>query len=335
MRPKNNSVVYRPDLGVIVTEYATDINAQPIGLRVLPLFPTSMQSSSFPVIPKEALLSAPDVSRAPRGKYPRGDWEYERGKYDTAEKGWEEPIDDAERKLLEGEAPTGLADHIATQRAWGHIMRGQEKRIATTVFNATNFTPHAITNEWDDAANATPIDDINAGNLSVRSACGMLPNALIIAYSTFLNLKNCDQVVDRLKYTFPGIDINKMTSAQLAEIFNVPQVLIGSGVYNSAGKGQDANVVDLWDNEYAMLTRIATPGSRDMTEACIGRTFLWTEDSPENPVVEAYREESSRSDVIRVRHNVGETLIKSYTDAGAVVSDIAASVSYLFSNVTT
>lgn len=335
MRPKTNAVVYRPDLGAIVMEYAMDIDDQPIGLRVMPLFPTTQQSATFPVIPKEALLSVPDVDRAPRAAYPRGDWEYERGKYDTSEKGWEEPIDDTERKLLEGETNPGMADHIATQRAWGHIMRGQEKRIATMVFNATNFTAHAVTNEWDDASNATPIDDVNTGLLSVRSACGMVPNALIIAYSTFINLKNCDQVVDRLKYTFPGIDINRMTSAQLADIFNIENVLVGSGVYNSAKRGQDASIADLWNNEYAMLTRIASPGSRDLTEPCIGRTFLWSEDSPQNPVVESYREEQTRADVIRVRHNVGETLIKSVDSSGTTVSNIASAVSYLFSNITT
>ncbi len=335
MRPKGNATIYRPDLGAIVMEYVEDIVSQPIGLRVMPLFPTTEKSSTYPVIPAEALLETPDTSRAPRGLYNRSDWEYERGKYITSEHGWEEPVDDTERALLEGEASPGLADFIGTKRAWGIIMRGQEKRIASAVFNDANFTAHAVTNEWDDALNATPITDVNDGMLSVRSACGLLPNALILSYSTFINLKNCDQIVNRLKYTFPGIDINKMTSSQLAAVFNIENVLIGGAVTNSANKGVAASISDIWSNEYAMLTRIAAQGSRDIVEPCIGRTFLWTEDSKSNAIVETYREENRRSDVIRVRHNVDEALICSYDDAGAVDSNISAACSYLFSNITT
>ena len=334
MRPSTSAAVYRPDLGQAVMEYAEDATMQPIGLQVMPLFPTSKQAASFPVVPKEALLSIPDTARAPRGRYNRGDWTYERGIFQTKEQGWEEPIDDAERGLLEGEA-SGLADLVATKRAWNHIMRAQEKRIADMVFNATTFTTvtAGVGNEWDDASNATPVDDINTAILAIRSNCGMLPNTLIIAYSTFLNLKNCDQIVDRLKYTFPGIDLNRMTSDQLAAVFNIQKVLVGGAVYNSAGVGLDATIASLWSNEYAMLTRTAS--GQDITEPCIGRTFLWTEDSPENPIVESYREDQSRSDVIRVRHNVDECLITSKDSSGTVVSSIAVACSYLLSNITT
>jgi hypothetical protein len=52
-------------------------------------------------------------------------------------------------------------------------------------------------------------------------------------------------------------------------------------------------------------------------------------------VVETYREEQIRSDIYRVRHNVGEELIQSKNSSGAVVSNIAAACIYLMSNITT
>ena len=200
---KGDSAIYRPDLGITVMEYVEGITMPFIGLQVMPIFKVGKQSASYPVIPKEALLKIPNTDRAPRGRYQRGDWEYERGKYSTDEQGWEEPIDDTERSLFDQESP-GKADFIATERAMKIIMRSQEQRIANAVFNDTEFTPHSLSDEWDDAANAKPVDDVNDGILAFRLQCGMLPDALIIAYSTFLNLKNCDQIVDRLKYTFPG-----------------------------------------------------------------------------------------------------------------------------------
>lgn len=332
MRAEAGSAIYRPDLGTVAFEYVEGETMGLIGLEVMPLFPTTKQSASYPVIPKEALLKIPDNSRAPRGNYNRGDWTYERGKFDTKEHGWEEPIDDTERELFEQESP-GMGDFVATKRAVKINMKAQEKRIADTVFNATNFTANSITEEWDDATNAVPITDVNDGVLAFRLQCGMLPSALVIAYSTFVNLKNCDQVVNRLKYTFPGIDLNKMNSEQLAAIFNVPRVLIGGAVYDSAGAGLDASISDLWNNEYAALVKISS--GQDLMEPGIGRTFLWTADSRENAVVEQYREESKRSDIFRVRHNTDEALMKSYTDANVAKSDIAAACVYLFDNVTT
>lgn len=332
MRPKTDNAVYRPDLGTMVMEYVEQAQMGFIGLEVMPIFRAPSQAATYPVIPKEALLKIPKTSRGPRGRYNRDDWEYERGKFATEENGWEEPMDDTERKLFDQEAP-GMADFIATRRAMNIILRSQEKRIADTVFDASTFTAHSITHEWNDGTNAVPIDDVNTGILSFRSTCGMLPDALLIAYSTFLNLKNVDQIVNRLKYTFPGIDINRMNSEQLAAVFNVPRVLVGGAVYDSAGKGLDASISDLWSNEYAALIKISS--GPDLTQPGFGRTFLWTEDSAQNPVVESYRDESIRSDVFRVRHNTDEALIQSVDSSGSVKSNIADACIYLFDNVTT
>ena len=333
MRATSGSAIFRPDLGMTVMEYIEGPTMGLIGLEVMPIFRTVKSSASYPVIPKEALLKVPDTARAPRGNYNRGDWEYERGHFLTAEQGWEEPIDDTERDLMEQEGSEGIADIIATRRAMGIIMKAQEKRIAAKVFDSSTFTAHAVTNEWDDAANATPVTDINTGLKAFRLQCGMLPDALLIAWSTFLDLKNCAQIIDRIKYTFPMIDMNNMSSQQLATVFNVPRVLIGGAVEDSAGKGIDANIADIWSNEYAALVKISS--GEGIAEPGIGRTFLWTEDSPDNAVVEQYREDKIRSDVFRVRHNVDEALLQSKTDAGAVKSNIADACMYLFGNITT
>ena len=95
--------------------------------------------------------------------------------------------------------------------------------------------------------------------------------------------------------------------------------------------GPDATITNIWDYEYAAL--IKTASGQDITEPCVGRTFLWTEDSPTNPIVEEYREENRRSDIFRVRHNVGEQLIQSKNTSGTVVSNISAACMYLMDNI--
>jgi hypothetical protein len=332
MRAKVDAAIYRPDLGQAVMEFIESEALNYIGQRVMPLFPTAVSSGTYPVIPKEALLKLTDVNRAPRGTYNRDDFEYERGTFTTTEKGTEEPLDDTERALFGQEAP-GLAEILAVQRATTKVMRAQEKRIADMVFNASNFTAHAITHEWDDATNADPFSDIVTGKKAFRLQCGMLPNALIIAWTTMEDLKKTDAVIDRLKYTYPGMDVAMMGPAELARVFDIPQVLVGGAVYDSAGKGIAASVSDIWYNEYAALVRVAT--RQDLTEPCIGRTFLWTADSPSNPIVEQYREEQRRSDIFRVRHHVDEQFIASRDTSATIVSNVSAACMYLFSNVTT
>ena len=143
MRPKKDSVVYRPDLGQLVIAFVEGGTMGFIGLELMPMFYAPDQAGTYPVIPAAALLGIHDVSRAPRGAYPRDDWTYERGRYGTTEKGTEEPVDDVERNLFDREAP-GMADLIATQRAFSKIMRGQEKRIADKLFNPGIKLPDVI-----------------------------------------------------------------------------------------------------------------------------------------------------------------------------------------------
>jgi hypothetical protein len=331
MRPSTNAAIYRPDLGAVVLEFMETAMMGFIGLQIMPLYLTELREATYSVIPKEVMLKIPDTARAARGAYNRGDWHYERGTFSCyAEHGWEEPIDDTERMFFDQVAP-GTADLIATQRAVKFILRSQEQRIANMVFNPTRFTAHNVGTPWTDHANSTPIDDINDAILAYRLQCGMFPDALVISYSSFVDLKNNEAVVDRIKYTFPGIQINTMSSAQLAQIFNVAQVIIGGAVYDSAAVGLSAEIADLWNNEYAALVKISN--GLDIAQPGIGRTFLWTADSPTNPVVEEYRDEKIRSDIFRCRHNPDECYIQSVDTDGNIVSDIAGAVTYLFGNV--
>jgi hypothetical protein len=333
MRSSNTSSIIRPDLGMAVTEYLEGPTQGLIGLKVMPIQPVPDESATFKVIPKETMMKIYDTRRADRGTYNRSDWNYEEGFYRTKENGWEELIDDKERARLERTNP-GLADFIATKRATNMILKNQEIRVSNKIFNSNNFTAHAITNEWDDYASATPIANIKAAKLAFLDQCGMLPDALIINYAVFENSKSCAEVKDLLKYTYPGMDINNMTSVELARLFGLPQVFIGGAMYDSAGKGVASVMSGIWSDEYAALVKICGD-PQDVTSPGVGWTFLWTEDSPQNPVVEQYREEDKRCDVFRVRHNTDEALIKSVDDDGNTVSDISAACVYLMSNLTT
>lgn len=332
-RRNRDTVTSRPDLGFAVKEYMDEAGGMGyIGLRLMPIFGTAKNSSTFPVIPKKALLSMPKTDRAPRSGYPRDDWDFEAGFYACREHGFEALVDDSERAMYKEQLDV---DEIGAKRAAAIVLRRQEFRIAAKTFNPAIFTGNAVTAKWNDPANAVPITDIKLGKIAIRNSSGVDPRTLSLAvsYSTFEDLKSCAQIVDRLKYTFPGIDIEAMGSKELARIFDVAEVLVGGAVYDSGKSGQSATVSSIWNNQYAMLTKVNDDPV--LESPCLGRTFLWTDDSTENTVTEQYRADTNRSDVFRVRQNTDERLIQSFhADEVTVKSNIAQAVTHLFTGVT-
>ena len=61
--------------------------------------------------------------------------------------------------------------------------------------------------------------------------------------------------------------------------------------------------------------------TNDIKEPCLGRIFHWAEDGSEiGGMVETYREESSRADIVRVRHDVQEQVL--YTQMGHLLTSV-------------
>jgi hypothetical protein len=59
-----------------------------------------------------------------------------------------------------------------------------------------------------------------------------------------------------------------------------------------------------------------------MREPALGRTFLWMPDSPTQLTVDQYREEQTRSNIYRVRHNCDEVV--QFTGAAYLLGNITA-----------
>ena len=311
-RPTSGTTIQRPDLASLAVEYV-EKQDEFIGLRLAPMFKVQSQSAEYPTYPKEAAVNLPDTKRAPRGDYNRTVWRFETDNYACVENGIEEPVDDVEVKLY---ARYFDAEAMAGKRAMRNVLRVQEKRILDI--------PQALsadaspTNEWDDPTNAVPLSDINTGKETILDATGMEPNALVIANTTFKDLGNVAAIVDRIKYTHPGVKRGELTKELLAEYFGLAELLVSRQGYNSADAGQAASMTKYWDEEYALLAIVQD--GQDLSEPGYMRTFLWTEDSPQNVVIESYRDDTVRGDVVRARQ---------YTDE----ETIWAAAAYLMDNI--
>jgi hypothetical protein len=320
--PTSTPATLRPDLAAFFEFDLEMEKAGYVGTKVLPVVETQLQSDNPGKVPLEALLFDADTSRASGGEYNRSNWNFTTFQYATKENGWEESIDERDekryRELLQ-------VDLIALARATSVVMRNQEKRIADLVFNTTTWTTSALTtgvsNEWDDAPNATPIDDVEAAVKKVYEGSGLWANALVINRQVFRNLRNAKQIIDRINSAGAGTasKATDITPAMLAAVFDLEFVLIGGGSRNSATEGQPAVPGQIWGDEYAMVCRVATTG--DMREPCIGRTFHWSADgSVVGGAVEEYFSDEVRARIIRVRHDTDEVIM--YPQAGHLLSNI-------------
>ncbi|MCB2188821.1 MAG: hypothetical protein KQJ78_20570 [Deltaproteobacteria bacterium] len=322
MRPTPGTTLLRPDLGALNFEYAVEASQRGfIGTTIMPYFPTALASGSYPVIPAEVFLKLPDTHRTARAGYARSDWQFSDDTYSCQEYGFEEVIDDSERNMYEGIYSELDIEAISAMRAMDILLRGQEKRIADMVFNTSNLTAHAVTTEWSTTATASPITDVRTGKEAVRKACGLEPNILVIAKAVFDNLVMCAQIAERVQYTTPVEMMDEEAQRRLLSQALGVQVRVGNAIYDAAKKGQDLSATDIWDDEYALLARVPT-NPLDLKEPCLGRTFLWTGDAPQEIVTEQYRSNEVRGDVIRVRTNVGEVFV--CTAAAYLMSNITA-----------
>ncbi len=300
--------VPRLELGEASLEYIAQQD-EFIGTKVLPIFGTKKKASIFPAITRETITREADTKRAPRGNYNRDGIQAKDRQYACEEFGLEGPLDDGERSLYASDFDAELTTvQIVTRR----VLQGQERRIAAKVFNTTTFTGAPLYTDyssapWDNASTDV-VAQVRAVREKVRQNTGLDPGTLICSKANIDRLLANTGIKEAIKY------VARLTEAEIlnamADILGVRRILVGKGIYNSAREGKTVVSADIWSDDYAMVAVI--DDSQRLSSPSVGRTFLWTLDSPENATVEQYRDDAARSDIFRVRQHVDEHIIDPY-----------------------
>lgn len=321
-----STAIIRHELSAPFTEFDLMMNQKRfIGPRVLKPRIVSVQAANIGKMQLKELLQQHDTKHAGGAGYKRGNFKFDKYSYATEEHGWEEPMTDRDIRLY---ADLIDAEDIHSMRAIDFVCGHYERDVAAAVYNTSTWTGPALTtalgNEWDDAANATPIQDIIAAKQKIVDGSGLEANALILNSFQLQHLMNTDQIVDRIKYTSEA-NQQKMAAA-LADALGLERLIVAGGLTNTANPAQTASISRIWSNEYAMLARVAV--TDDPKEPCIGRTFIWGDDGPGSVgdeqklavVVEEYREEGVRGSVLRARND--RDIVIMYPEAGHLLSNI-------------
>ncbi len=116
------------------------------------------------------------------------------------------------------------------------------------------------------------------------------------------------QVIDKTLYTNPGVQPALLKAAQVAAMLGIGQVIIAAGAYDSKEEGIAETNTQIW-TAGVMYIEVLAKEKDPLEVPSAARTILWTEDAPELPIMESYREDKKRSDIVRSRDDTDEVLI--------------------------
>lgn len=126
--------------------------------------------------------------------------------------------------------------------------------------------------QWNDA-NSTPIESVRAAKRAIAESTGFEPNKLVLGRAVYDTLLDHPDVIDRLKYGQTAGGVANTSTADLAALFKVDEILVMNAVENTGKEGQ-SNAHSFIGGKNAMLVHAATaPGLMTPTA---GYTFSWT-----------------------------------------------------------
>lgn len=308
MIQKSTHAVPRADLGIAFHEYSPT-RARYIGRDILPILKVGKEAATISVTQRKN-LTIPETKHANGAAYNRVELYMDEMAYACTDHGLEGQVTDRDREKY---ADDFDAEVEKTQAVKIKMLMAREKRIKDLIFNTTTWTGADLYTDnsgspWD-AAGTGIIKQVQTAREKVRINTGVPANALIISESSLINMMNNTEI----KAKFPGATVitEAMLRAQMAAILGIQELLVGQAVYNSADEGQDFSGSEIWVDDYAMVTVLGEEGL-PMTEPQLGRTVLWQNYISDIEYVESYREEQTKSDIIRVEHSVDEKIFDAY-----------------------
>ena len=142
----------------------------------------------------------------------------------------------------------------ATETIMDLVLLDREKRVADLVFNASNYSAAANkatlagSDQWSHAS-SHPIKKI----LDALDNCIMRPNVMVIGNAAWGALRTHADIVKAVNKT--GGDTGIASRLQIAELFELEEILVGQGWRNTSKKGQTASYSRIWTDSCALIYR--------------------------------------------------------------------------------
>lgn len=159
------------------------------------------------------------------------------------------------------------------------------------------------TDQWSDAG-SDPVSAIEEQKATIMSSVQTMPNTLVLPYEVYAKLRIHPDVISRVAYGSVGA-VNEQI---LAQIFDVDRVLVPRGFVNTATQGQAPQMSYIWGKDALLCYVPQRPGLKQIS---LAYSFVWTgaPGAMQGHLVELWREERRKADLIRVQRYYDQKLI--------------------------
>lgn len=304
----NAAAVSRPELKVFL-EQAREADKNLIADKVLPVKTSPSLAGRYPryTIANGGLLDMEqDTKRGANGTYNRVSRKWTWDTYDCTDRGLEGEIDDTQQHEM---APFTDLEQMEAKLVRRNVALAYEKRVASLVMSASEsgFTATNSNVAYTEANIATmdvPRDITEA--IERMEGKGTMPNTLIMSRAVWNRIRRSTKLLQFIYGNTIGVGNQALDPKRVADAFELDEILISGKKYNAGKKGQTESLSSIWGTATILLANIQ---GGDFNVGGIGRTLTWTEDASGLYVVETYREENKRKDIVRVRQNTAEKII--------------------------
>ncbi len=204
------------------------------------------------------------------------------------------PVADEERENADSPLDP---DRDGTELVTNKLMLRREQRIQTLAQTAANYNASHTTTlaggaQWSAYATSDPIGDVKTGIRQVHSALFMEPNLGIFPYEVMSQLEDHPDFIERIKYSQLGV----LTADLIAALFGLPRIVVPGVGFNSGVPGGTETLGYLWGKDVVL----AWTGPAGLKKPNYGYEFVWRYRGGQTQVVDRWREESRKADIIRV-----------------------------------
>jgi len=306
--PVSSGTIQRHDLGIIVEDFAEqEARDEYRGTTIMPWYPITKDNGKWPVISLADALRQINTKRAIGAKYVEDDFIFDFKSFQTEEDGATSSVYDEERLMYEDYID---AETLASQRAVSLVLRSLEIEIAETVHDLANVgTVINVAVPWSDINSDPKSDIVDAKSLMLKGdgnknvGFGIRPNSLVLTDDLFEAVLENKKLNDRVNFTTTTHVLGtEEQQRQLVSAYFGINVIVAKSIVNTAAKGSEQNLTSIWPSETALLVKVSN-GGINMRELALGRTILWTGDSPQKIMVEQYYNNDRRQMKYRARHH--------------------------------
>lgn len=303
--------VGRADLGVALMEFDRTKAGAFIADAVAPVVDVAKDAAKFPRIPRGTMMQTADNKIGPSGSYNRIDAKAEDDNYACTDYGLEGKIRDRDRAKYASDFD---AERLKSEAVSGAMKIAREIRVATKLFDTAVWTGSDLTTDvsgsgpWATLTTDVPAQ-IATAKEKVRRQTGVEPNSLIVGKVLYDYLWQNTKILAKVQST--AVLTPALMKQLLAQILGLEKVIVGGQVYDAAGEeAATETVTDIWGSTYASLAIVGTAGA-SWEEMCVMKSFNWTPFAGIGKVT-MYREEQTRSDIVRIEESTHEKVIEKY-----------------------